>query len=190
MSLFSFPGITPPPNFNFQYQPSIDKQLSTPTGHLSMRQPNLLPQKKQLIPTLDSPAYRKLPKSADAPAAGFAGKRAGGTRLWLAPHSQCRRYSLCGGGDRSGAIACRRYAIMGREVAKSFCADVAGWHNIFAYLRHAYPPLNKKRLDLIKPFSVGVPRFELGTPCSQSRCANRTALHPEKLQKRFLPLIN
>ena len=26
--------------------------------------------------------------------------------------------------------------------------------------------------------SVGVPRFELGTPCSQSRCANRTALHP------------
>ena len=26
---------------------------------------------------------------------------------------------------------------------------------------------------------VGVPRFELGTPCSQSRCANRTALHPE-----------
>ena len=32
---------------------------------------------------------------------------------------------------------------------------------------------------------VGVPRFELGTPCSQSRCANRTALHPEKLQKRY-----
>ena len=29
------------------------------------------------------------------------------------------------------------------------------------------------------PFSKsGVPRFELGTPCSQSRCANRTALHP------------
>ena len=29
------------------------------------------------------------------------------------------------------------------------------------------------------PFhQVGVPRFELGTPCSQSRCANRTALHP------------
>ncbi len=28
-------------------------------------------------------------------------------------------------------------------------------------------------------FLVGVPRFELGTPCSQSRCANRTALHPE-----------
>ena len=34
---------------------------------------------------------------------------------------------------------------------------------------------------------VGVPRFELGTPCSQSRCANRTALHPENafvFQKR------
>ena len=25
---------------------------------------------------------------------------------------------------------------------------------------------------------VGVPGFEPGTPCSQSRCANRTALHP------------
>ena len=29
-------------------------------------------------------------------------------------------------------------------------------------------------------FYVGVPGFEPGTPCSQSRCANRTALHPEK----------
>ena len=27
---------------------------------------------------------------------------------------------------------------------------------------------------------VGVPGFEPGTPCSQSRCANRTALHPEE----------
>ena len=29
---------------------------------------------------------------------------------------------------------------------------------------------------------VGVPGFEPGTPCSQSRCANRTALHPETLR--------
>ena len=28
---------------------------------------------------------------------------------------------------------------------------------------------------------VGVAGFEPTTPCSQSRCANRTALHPEKL---------
>ncbi len=28
-------------------------------------------------------------------------------------------------------------------------------------------------------YSVGVPGFEPGTPCSQSRCANRAALHPE-----------
>ena len=28
-------------------------------------------------------------------------------------------------------------------------------------------------------FRVGVPGFEPGTPCSQSRCANRAALHPE-----------
>ena len=43
----------------------------------------------------------------------------------------------------------------------------------------------KKSLDnqlIIKALClifVGVPRFELGTPCSQSRCANRAALHPE-----------
>ena len=29
-------------------------------------------------------------------------------------------------------------------------------------------------------FVVGVAGFEPTTPCSQSRCANRTALHPEK----------
>ena len=28
------------------------------------------------------------------------------------------------------------------------------------------------------PFLVGVAGFEPTTPCSQSRCANRTALHP------------
>ena len=32
-------------------------------------------------------------------------------------------------------------------------------------------------------FCVGVPGFEPGTPCSQSRCANRTALHPESSLK-------
>ncbi len=28
-------------------------------------------------------------------------------------------------------------------------------------------------------FVVGVPGFEPGTPCSQSRCASRAALHPD-----------
>ena len=40
----------------------------------------------------------------------------------------------------------------------------------------------KKRLLYRKRFdfqSVGVTGFEPVTPCSQSRCANRTALHPE-----------
>ena len=32
---------------------------------------------------------------------------------------------------------------------------------------------------------VGVVRFELTTPCSQSRCANRTALHPEKAVQKY-----
>ena len=37
-----------------------------------------------------------------------------------------------------------------------------------------------KKTDLYACFCfyVGVPGFEPGTPCSQSRCANRTALHP------------
>ncbi len=33
---------------------------------------------------------------------------------------------------------------------------------------------------------VGIPGFEPGTPCSQSRCANRTALHPEKKDISFI----
>ena len=38
----------------------------------------------------------------------------------------------------------------------------------------------KERLSKSRAlYFVGVPGFEPGTPCSQSRCANRTALHPE-----------
>ena len=37
------------------------------------------------------------------------------------------------------------------------------------------------------PRLVGVPGFEPGTPCSQSRCANRTALHPEDMFKSNFP---
>ena len=38
---------------------------------------------------------------------------------------------------------------------------------------------SQKTLSLAMPQLVGVPGFEPGTLCSQSRCANRTALHPE-----------
>ncbi len=37
---------------------------------------------------------------------------------------------------------------------------------------------------MYKPFFVGVVGFEPTTPCSQSRCANRTALYPEFYFKR------
>ena len=37
-----------------------------------------------------------------------------------------------------------------------------------------YTPNNFECQEIL----VGVPGFEPGTPCSQSRCANRTALHP------------
>ena len=40
---------------------------------------------------------------------------------------------------------------------------------------------NEREPRLRFSFVVGVPGFEPGTPCSQSRCANRTALHPECL---------
>ena len=50
--------------------------------------------------------------------------------------------------------------------------------------RRAY--LHEKSIDFLRSMlkinallSVGVAGFELATPCSQSRCANRTALHPE-----------
>ena len=38
--------------------------------------------------------------------------------------------------------------------------------------------------------SVGVTGFEPVTPCSQSRCANRTALHPEKLLQSYNIFLN
>ena len=42
------------------------------------------------------------------------------------------------------------------------------------------PTLQRKiGLTRIACMIVGIPGFEPGTPCSQSRCANRTALHPE-----------
>ena len=41
---------------------------------------------------------------------------------------------------------------------------------------------DKKKKEMLEQsnisFIVGIPGFESGTPCSQSRCANRTALHP------------
>ena len=46
----------------------------------------------------------------------------------------------------------------------------------------------RKQVELAFPFSffvkvtkkmVGVARFELAAPCSQNRCANRTALYPD-----------
>lgn len=42
-----------------------------------------------------------------------------------------------------------------------------------------YLELKKEQHFRETPFLVGVAGFEPTTPCSQSRCANRTALHPE-----------
>ena len=38
---------------------------------------------------------------------------------------------------------------------------------------------NYSQIKYLALYSVGVAGFEPTTPCSQSRCANRTALHPE-----------
>ena len=42
-------------------------------------------------------------------------------------------------------------------------------------------PYIKKEEQFSLLFFVGIPGFEPGTPCSQSRCANRTALHPDNI---------
>ena len=39
-------------------------------------------------------------------------------------------------------------------------------------------------LQLLDYQLVGAKGFEPSTPCSQSRCANRTALHPEGFLKK------
>ena len=53
----------------------------------------------------------------------------------------------------------------------SFCMNSLGW--CMKYTNE------KKSYITVTLFSVGVAGFEPTTPCSQSRCANRTALHPE-----------
>ena len=49
--------------------------------------------------------------------------------------------------------------------------------------------LTKKHLQILLRkcliISVGVVGFEPTAPCSQSRCANRAALHPESILKRY-----
>ena len=52
--------------------------------------------------------------------------------------------------------------------------------------REKYKNQKKAILYGIAFFSVGVAGFEPTTPCSQSRCANRTALHPEVKIKGLL----
>ena len=37
-------------------------------------------------------------------------------------------------------------------------------------------------IEYSSSFIVGVAGFEPTTPCSQSRCANRTALHPDNIR--------
>ena len=46
--------------------------------------------------------------------------------------------------------------------------------------------VSKQKKELIAQlFFVGVKGFEPSTPCSQSRCANRTALRPECMSSDF-----
>ena len=46
-----------------------------------------------------------------------------------------------------------------------------------------YPKIKNPHQYADKGFNVGVEGFEPPTPCSQSRCANRTTLHPENFFK-------
>ncbi len=50
--------------------------------------------------------------------------------------------------------------------------------NFYCYTLNSVALMQKKS-DISRSFSVGVPGFEPGTPWSQTRCANRTALHPD-----------
>ncbi len=50
-----------------------------------------------------------------------------------------------------------------------------------SYKEKRYKQKKEQQFSLLLFFTVGIPGFEPGTPCSQSRCANRTALHPESL---------
>ena len=56
------------------------------------------------------------------------------------------------------------------------------WSPLYAGLYHTIDVVTKIaqviQQDYLRFHIVGVKGFEPSTPCSQSRCANRTALHP------------
>ena len=80
-----------------------------------------------------------------------------------------------------------RCFILGMVQAPCFCLAIPVIGLRFGN-SHAEQYINKKKTEhpIYKSdiqqfnFFVGVPGFEPGTSCSQSRRANRTALHPEK----------
>ena len=78
-------------------------------------------------------------------------QRAEGTRLWLAPHSQCRRYWLCGVAIITEAIVCRRYTIM-----------VAQIHHLKP--RHKAPPQTPPKNPISKPHHKTPPKIIIHDP--------------------------
>ena len=60
-------------------------------------------------------------------------------------------------------------------VSSTSAKEMANAYNLLAATKRKSGYISNECNRLI--FNVGVERFELPTPCSQSRCANRTALY-------------
>ena len=94
--------------------------------------------------------------------------------------------------------ALKKYRAYGTHNAPKFWCDCPDSKNITQKAQMSYYTIRlntindwwhqqkisnkKKEKEMLESsnisFIVGIPGFEPGTPCSQSRCANRTALHP------------
>ena len=92
--------------------------------------------------------------------------------------------------DPPSANVRTRQDCLGRSCRWIVAKAVKG-HECFAFILFGTPSLTQASLIRFAVqknprlsskafhFFVGVAGFEPATPCSQSRCANRTALHPE-----------
>ena len=84
-------------------------------------------------------------------------QRAGGTRLWLAPHRQCRRYWLCGVAIITEAIVCRRYTIMVAQIHHLKPHHKTPPQNPSKKPHHKTPPKNPTKKPHQKSLSTTLP---------------------------------
>ena len=95
------------------------------------------------------------------------------------PCAGCTYYLLAHTGSTSAAkLSLVNSSKERRHRASLFCFIFESIGGGGGELAHQQTQKKQTTLSSRLLFVVGIPGFEPGTPCSQSRCANRPALHP------------